>query len=453
LAIAKTLDILLRAPTSKLDSDFKKAQQLTAGFVGAFKGLVAPLLGALSFGGVVVKINAALRSLDDLAKRSVRFNVDPSGLQALELAAGVAGVQITELEVANRTLTKHIESIIRGVMRSKEIFGELVLSAEDLSDKALPEQLRLIAVGMENIEGKTRKNALALELFGRSGNRLLPMLANEGKQLVDAMADVERLVGSFSKQDVAQVEGANDAWTRLMMTFNGIFQRMAIDMAPALQLLYTNLAEAIKPGTALNEMMKTFGDILTIGVYLVNAMAAGVSFLSNALGVKERILVGTVIAMAALITLTKTLAALYVILRIRTLALAAVETFRLLLTAKGLAIVGAAAAGMVAFKDQLTAVIKELLGATDAQLAMNDAVMDFDKIQGSGGNRKLNLSSATAGSQAALEQLFTVRGEQRGMDGIKDSVNRGNAILEQIRDGVNASRDLAISVDVEEIDL
>jgi hypothetical protein len=279
------------------------------------------------------------------------------------------------------------------------------------------------------------------------------MLANEGKQLVDAMADVERLVGSFSKQDVAQVESANDAWTRLTMTFNGIFQRIAIDMAPALTLLYTNLAEALRPGSALNDMMKTFGDILTIGVYLVNAMAAGVSFLSNALGVKERILVGTVIAMTALIALTKILAGLYVILRVRTIALAAVETFRLALTSKGLLAIGAATGAFFAFKEEITKVIKQLLGAADAQLALNDAVMDFDKIQSSGGNRKLNLSSATAGSQAAIEQLFTVRGEQRGMDGIKDSVNRGNAILEQIRDGVNASRDIAMGVDIEEIDL
>jgi hypothetical protein len=46
LAIAKTLDILLRAPTGKLDKDFKEAQQLAAKFFGGIGTLAAAAFGA-----------------------------------------------------------------------------------------------------------------------------------------------------------------------------------------------------------------------------------------------------------------------------------------------------------------------------------------------------------------------------------------------------------------------
>jgi hypothetical protein len=114
LAIAKTLDILLRAPTSKLDADFKKAQNLAKNFTGALKGLVAGAIGGFTLAGFFSKINEGFRTLDESAKRALKINVDVSEVRGLELAAQLSGVAVDKLTSSYSILNKQIDAANQG---------------------------------------------------------------------------------------------------------------------------------------------------------------------------------------------------------------------------------------------------------------------------------------------------------------------------------------------------
>jgi hypothetical protein len=441
LAIAKTLDILLRAPTSKLDADFKKAQNLAKNFTGTLKGLVAGAIGGFTLAGFFSKINEGFRTLDESAKRALKINVDVSEVRGLELAAQLSGVAVDKLTSSYSILNKQIDAANQGGKTQQELFKSLGLDSNALSGLGAGQQFEVIAKSLDQIQDRTRRAALAVQLFGRGGLDLLPMLANGGKGLADAMKDAQRLGGFISNEEAASVEAANDAFTRLSFTVKSFYQRVAVDFAPAMQRLFTVIANGIAPGTFLNGVFKVFADTLGFAVRLVSLLAAGVMATSQVFGNFAGRVFGAIILAAALIRAYTALTAMLTLLRIRTMALAAVEAARVALQKKNLAmslaVAGLGIAAFAAFSDQINAMVDGLLGAVDAQDDLNKGLGDFDKLQeGISRKNKINLGSAQFGTQAALEQILTVRSDRQGMGEIKGVIEDGNEILGQIRDGL-----------------
>src|SRR5690606_10091138 len=85
--------------------------------------------------------------------------------------------------------------------------------------------------------------ALGIELFGRSFQNLIPLLAN-GKQGLQAAADeLDRLGGTLSTQAGKQAEEFNDNLTRLSTAVQGLWQGIATDLLPTIRDLTDQLAD------------------------------------------------------------------------------------------------------------------------------------------------------------------------------------------------------------------
>lgn len=441
MAIAKTLDILLRAPTSKLDADFKRAQGLAKNFTNTLSGLVAGAIGGFTLAGFFSKITEGFQSLDELANRSIRLDIDPTSLMVLGRAATYADTSLDEVEKGSRNLAKNIDAGLKGGKRQEELFQRLGTTATELFAKSLPEQLGIVASGMSKLQNNTERTAVSLALFGKSGAGMLQLMGDNGAWLAQSLEEVQRYANVFTSKELEGIGAANDAWDTLMMTFNGVFQRIAVDLAPAITRLLMVIANGIAPGTFLNGVFSVFGDTLGLVVRLLDILGNELSFTSQILGSFTGRIFGALILSAALIKAYVALAAILTVLRVRTLALAAVEAARIALQKKNLAmslaVAGLGVAAFAAFSDQINGLIDNLLGAVDAQDNLNAGLGDFDKLQeGISRKNKINLGSAQFGTQAALEQILTVRSDRQGMGEIKGAIDNSNEILEQIRDGL-----------------
>lgn len=458
MAIAKSLDILLRAPTSKLDSDLKRANALAKGFFSQFRSLAAAAIGGLTVASVVGRINDAFKTLDATAKRALKLQVDVQEIRGLELAAELSGLAVEKINTSYGILIRNIAAANAGGKQQQQLFQQLGLDAQKLGGMGAADQFQAIATALDGIQDRTQKANAAIQLFGKSGLDLLPLMANQGKGIADAMKDAQRIGGFISTAEAGRVEAANDSFSRLAFTVRSLFQRIAVDMAPALTRLFTTMAEGLKPGTALNAMLQTFGSVATLLVNVLDVLLNEVRFLSEFFGVWTGKLLGAVIVSVAVIKIYTTLAALLTILRLRTIALAAVEAARLALQKKNIAaallVAGLGVAAFAAFSDEINKLVEGLLGAADAQADLNQQVGDFEKLQAkTGGGQKLNLGSAQFGTQAALEQILTVRGEQRGIAQVAAGVDQSNELLGQIRDGINAAQGIVGGFDLDEADL
>jgi hypothetical protein len=323
LAIAKSLDILLRAPTSKLDADLKRANALAKGFFAQFRSLAAAAIGGLTVASVVGRINDAFKTLDATAKRALKLQVDVQEIRGLELAAELSGLAVEKINTSYGVLIRNIAAANAGGKQQQQLFQQLGLDAQKLGGMGAADQFQAIAAAIDGIQDRTQKANAAIQLFGRSGLDLLPLMANQGKGIADAMRDAQRLGGFISTAEAGRVEAANDAFSRLTFTVRSLFQRIAVDMAPALGRLFTTMAEGLKPGTALNAMLQTFGSVATLLVNVLDVLLNEIRFLSEFFGAWTGKLLGAIIVSVAVIKIYTTLAALLTILRLRTMALAA----------------------------------------------------------------------------------------------------------------------------------
>jgi hypothetical protein len=454
MAIAKTLDILLRAPTGKLDKDFKDAQQIAAKFFGGIGTLAAAAFGGFTIANFIGRISTALNTLDETSKRALKLNLDVSQVRGLELAADLSGLAVEKLTTSYAKLSKSIDMANKGGRTQVETFEKLGIDAEALGQLSLDKQFQSIAVGLDNIQDKTTKAAVALELFGKSGLELLPLLAGGGQGIVAAMKDAQRLGGFISNQEAQSVEASNDAFTRLQFTLSAVFQKIAVDMAPALQRLFINLTEAIAPGTALNMVLIQMGQAATLTVNVIAELAGFITFLSQESGALGATLLSLVIIMGASVAITKTLTAVSKSYLIIQTALSKVELLRAKLNTATVVTAGVALTAYLAFSKQINEVIAQTLGFADAQNAANSEVGDFIKLQDKASQPiKTNLGSASFGSQAALEQLLTVRTERQGIGQVAVAVEKSNDLLGQIRDGLAGAFGVVGGVDFEEVDI
>lgn len=441
MAIAKTLNILLKAPTSQLDKDFKKAQGLAQGFFSKIQSMAGMLTGGLLTAGIGLTLRKAFTDLDAIAKRAVRLNVDVTELRNLDLAAEMSGMAVGSLDTAFVRLATHVTNANNGAKTSADIFKRLGIEAGMFSKMRFPEQLQVIADRFGNIEDGTEKAGLAIRMFGRSGLQLLPLLANRGQGLIAAMERAQNLGGFVSPAMAGMVETANDALSALSFTVRSLFQRIAINLAPAFTMLYNAITDAIKPGTAINEAMMTLGNTATTLLYIFSSFVKVLSFISEVTGKFGGAVISVVVSVVALNLAAKTVTATYKSLLIIQSALAKIELLRAKLNPATIAFAAAALVAYTAFSEEINSVIAKTLGFADAQAAANAELVDFNALADKAAQKQrqaVNLASAGFGSQAALEQLLTVRTDRdNAARPVVAAIEGQNGILEQMRDGIN----------------
>jgi len=454
LAIAKSLDILLRAPTGKLDADLKRANALAKSFFSGFSTLAAAAIGGFTLAGFVNQFRSAFTELDSIAKRSLRFGVNVDDIRALDMSAKFAGLNVGELDRAAAVLARNIDRANQGAQEQVKLFDRLGLSAGELIGLSLPQQMSKVAKAFSSIQNATERSSLALQLFEENGQKLIPLFANGGKAISDAIAASSEFGGLISQSDAAKVETSNDAFTRLQFAITALFQRIAIDMAPALTRLFTIIADGLKPGTALNSAFLAFGSILTLAINITNEFAGLLSFASQDMGTLGRAVAGVVAGLAAYIAITKAARLASISFLAVQKALLVIEKGRALINPKTAVAAAAAGVAMFVFADQINGVIESMLGLKGATAEAGAELADFDKIQARAtAPRKLNVASAQFGTQAALEQLLTVRSERQGLAQVAAGINESNDLLGQIRDGINAAQGIVGGAGFAEADL
>lgn len=436
MAIIKTLDILLRGRTDKLKSDMDKGKAIVSNFAVDVKGLLQNAFAGVSTAVIVSKFRSVINAIDDLGDRAKVFGTNAEELGKLEYAAEIAAVSYDKLAMASKFMTLNIAKAKDGVEANVLLFKKLGTTGQELGKLSLTERFLKIAQGLGAIEDQSKKTELSMKLFGKQGLFLLPLLADNGRELTKVFSDLDRYGTVFSQRDAETLGDVNDAFALLSKTFNAVFGRIAVQMAPALKNIARNLSEAIKPGTFLNGVMRGLGDGLTIVIGLTTVLTAAVRAISELFGSWTGRVVGLIVASYAIVRITRMMVTVYTTLRKVAATLFAIEAARAALnalTAKQVAIaLGtfiAAAGAIAAFEAQISQSFANVNAQQEKML---------DGLGGISGNipAKLNVESAAKGSQQALQQLFgvTVSGP---MDKMIEIQNAQLEVQQGIRDGIN----------------
>lgn len=198
------------------------------GVGNAFKALFA----AAAVAGFSAFVKGAIDSADAFGKLSTRTGIAADKLQAYANAGKLADVSQSDLENGLRKLAQTQNEAADGVKTYSEAYAKLGLSVKkaDGSLKPSDQLLGEIADKFQDLPNGPEKAAAAMDIFGRSGSKLITLL-NGGTEAL------ERFNYETSVNFAQNAEYFNDQITILQIKFDGFRKQLSDALLPALNAI------------------------------------------------------------------------------------------------------------------------------------------------------------------------------------------------------------------------
>lgn len=257
--------------------------------VAAGTGIIAPLLAS-------AKVFSDTG--DRLAKMAIRTGIAADALSELEYAADLSGASVEDLENGVRKMQKSISDAGRGLSTLVEALKELGLSAEALSKLTPEQQFETMADAISKVADPTKRAALMMDLMGRSGTKLIPLMAGGAKAIRLMREEAAALGLTLTKEDAKAAEELNDAMGRVKFTIRGVAMQVGAAIAGPLTKAANAVAKLVSKAiawikanrevvvTALAVGLATIavgGALVTVGI-AIQGLAFAIGGLSKAIG-------------------------------------------------------------------------------------------------------------------------------------------------------------------------
>jgi hypothetical protein len=170
------------------------------------------LIPALSVGAILSFGKAALDSAGGIGELAEQLGVSTDALQAYQFAATQSGVKSEELNVGLSRLTRTVGDAANGNTEAIRSFRDLDVGILDASGnlRATEDILGDVATAIQSIEDPAKRAAAAVDFFGKSGQRLLPLLSG-GRAGLDEFVNSARKAGVILDKDlIAAADRASD---------------------------------------------------------------------------------------------------------------------------------------------------------------------------------------------------------------------------------------------------
>ena len=232
---------------------------------------------------------------DEIAKTAKRMGWTAESTSEMAYAAKISGAALSDVETATKKLSSAIIDGNDGLATYKLAFDKLGLSTEDLLKLPTEDQFWAVAQALSGVEDKTLQTSLAVDLFGRSGTNLLPLL-QEGADGIQELRDRAHEMGIVFDEDAAAgAEGLTDAMTDMEASIEGIRNAIAQELAPVITDIINNqiipAVQGFKEWWQENEkIIETFDGILSGIVNLIEKLPAFIDKLETIYGIYKDIM-------------------------------------------------------------------------------------------------------------------------------------------------------------------
>lgn len=260
------------------------------GFGAAGAGLGAGLVGVFSqvgnaiaagFGGNAAFVSDMKDKLDELFK--IGMKAKTLGLASEEFMGLSANMKRFGLEADDLyTILVKFGSKIAGK-------GVLGIDAETLASTDSIGQLKLVADKIAEMPTVAEQSAAALELFGKKGAQVLPILQQGSKGISDYTEKMKGLGVALTQSDMAKLIEAKTTLPKLKLAFEGFGNRMLVSFAPVLTQI-SNIVNMLTSGLGptLNVIGQAVAAFFEVSAQfweeMGNAIRMGIDMLAEWLG-------------------------------------------------------------------------------------------------------------------------------------------------------------------------
>lgn len=195
---------------------------------------VAATTGATALLGLAVKASATAAAIDDVAQRT---NLSAKTLQEFKYAAEESGFSLDTIEGAAKKLTMTMGKYADGNKATVSAFEELGISAVGTNGKlkSTDELFPQIIAKLASMEDITERNALAMEIFGKSAMDMAPLL-NEGEKGVTALQEEAHKLGLvMSDESVKAGALFDDTMVKVKLSLGAVVTKIGLEVMPTIQ--------------------------------------------------------------------------------------------------------------------------------------------------------------------------------------------------------------------------
>lgn len=236
---------------SQLRRGLRDAQERLKRFSASVSRVGASIAAAGTAG--VAGFAAATRQFagygDQINKISARTGLGAAAVSELGFAAEQSGASMELLETGVRRMQATVRSAGRGLSTSTDALDAVGLSAEKLAGVSPEQQLNMIANGLAAIDDPGKRAAVAMEIFGRAGQRLVPLLSGGSAGMAKLRSEAQALGLTVSDDAAAAAAELTDSMNRLARTARDLVFEIGGALAPA-ATDFANKATAVASAVA-----------------------------------------------------------------------------------------------------------------------------------------------------------------------------------------------------------
>jgi hypothetical protein len=179
-------------------------------------------------------VKRGFEAADMLGDAAERIGVTVESLSRLKFAAEQNDVEFGALTIAIKRWQVTLSEAGSGTKSAADSLGLLGLKAGDLKNLRLEDQLAKIADQFQRIQDPADRTRVAVELFGRSGEQLVPLLSKGGAAVRALTEEADRLGITLDGKTVRSIDKADKALKKLFATLGAFGSRVAGGIALAI---------------------------------------------------------------------------------------------------------------------------------------------------------------------------------------------------------------------------
>jgi len=188
-------------------------------------------IGAAMVGPFAAGVGKFVEFGDALNKMSGRTGFTAEALSELGFAAEQSGTSLQTLEGAVGKMQRAITDAADGSTTMQETFAALGMTIEQLQGLTPDQQFQAIAAAIAQIEDPTERAARAMQVFGKSGTKLLPLIMSD---IAALRGEAEALGITLSTDDANAAAELGDAINRVGRSIKATFIQLGAAVAPPL---------------------------------------------------------------------------------------------------------------------------------------------------------------------------------------------------------------------------
>lgn len=265
------------------DKDYKKGiksaeksgksfgQTLTSGLKVAGKAMAALYTGTVAVASAIAKITlSAVNYGDEIAKESQKLNMSMEGYQKWSTMLEMAGTSIDIMSMGMKTFTGILDEASKGNATALLTLQKLGLGYEDFAGLSVEDSLKKVVEQFQTMEQGAEKTQLAVDLFGRSGQELLPLLNQEVGSIDELFKSYEELGFIISDDVLRASEDFDDQLSLLKKSFKVAAVNIGTIFMPAISNILTGLLDLAKGSAGAGETLKSgiIGALNAVVAYL-----------------------------------------------------------------------------------------------------------------------------------------------------------------------------------------